>query len=124
MRLPPLQIQVESQYVAEQSQPEKQQFLFQYTVTMENRHDRTLTLTHRHWKITDGNGSLNEVSGEGVVGQTPTLAPGERFSYSSAVTLATPVGSMAGFYTLLSEDGQVLQSPIDRFPLKNPRSLH
>ncbi|TKB48072.1 Co2+/Mg2+ efflux protein ApaG [Ferrimonas sediminicola] len=124
MRLPPLQIQVESRYVAEQSQPEKQLYLFQYRVTMENRHDQTLTLTHRHWKITDGNGSLNEVSGEGVVGQTPTLAPGESFSYTSAVTLPTPVGSMTGFYTLLSDDGQVLQSPIDRFALTNPRSLH
>ncbi|TKB50921.1 Co2+/Mg2+ efflux protein ApaG [Ferrimonas aestuarii] len=123
-RLPPLQIQVDSEYVEAQSEPQTDHYLFKYTVLMENRSEQFLTLTHRHWKITDGHGKTSEVSGEGVVGQTPKLAPGEIFQYSSSVALSTPIGSMQGFYTLLSDDGQVLQSPIARFRLLNPRSLH
>ncbi|SDJ59488.1 ApaG protein [Ferrimonas sediminum] len=123
-RLAPLKVEVQCHYIESQSDPDQQHYLFQYTITLENCHEQALTLTHRHWQITDGNGSLNKVSGEGVVGQTPTLAPGERFEYSSSVALATPVGSMTGFYTLLSDNGEVLQSPIDRFPLCKPRSLH
>lgn len=119
----PLAIQVVTQFVPEQSEPARQRYLFHYSISLVNRSADTLVLQRRYWLITDGNGEQMEVDGEGVVGEKPTLAPGQKFQYTSSVVLPTPLGTMEGHYTLNGAGGDI-KAPIDRFRLSVPGAVH
>src|SRR5437867_184431 len=95
-----IRVSVESQYVAEQSAPTAGHFVFAYHVTIANEGDHTVQLETRHWIITDGEGKVQEVRGEGVVGKQPVLRPGQAFEYTSGCVLPTPCGSMRGTYQM------------------------
>lgn len=119
-----LQIAVKVHFVEEQSNPDNRQYTFAYTITIRNDGLVPAQLIGRHWLITDGDGSIQEVRGLGVVGQQPLLKPGELFEYTSWATLPTPVGSMKGSYFCMSEDAQFFEAPIPEFALAMPRTLH
>ncbi len=111
-------------YVADQSDPSKNQYVFAYTITITNTGNVSAQLVSRHWIITDANGKVLEVKGLGVVGQQPLLKPGESFEYTSGTHLATAVGTMRGTYQMVAEDGRHFDAPIPSFTLSVPRVLH
>ncbi|MBU8872646.1 Co2+/Mg2+ efflux protein ApaG [Reyranella sp. MMS21-HV4-11] len=120
-------VTVQPQYLPDQSEPAKSQFVWSYTVRIENHGDVAVQLRSRHWKITDGLGRLQEVRGPGVVGKTPLLRPGERFEYTSGTPLSTPSGIMAGTYQMVDEAGVKFDVDIPTFSLDTPtaqRSLN
>ena len=119
-----LQVEVETRYVEEQSEPEAQRYVFAYTITMRNNGRVAAKLLTRHWLITDANGEVQEVRGEGVVGEQPHLKPGQGFRYSSGAVLETPVGSMHGSYRMVGDDGEQFDAPIAAFRLAKPGLLH
>lgn len=95
-----IEISVKTDYYAPQSDPKNSTYFFVYEVTITNKSDYTVKLLKRHWDITDGFGEKREVDGEGVVGETPSLEPGESFSYNSGCNFTTDIGKMSGFYTM------------------------
>jgi ApaG protein len=111
-------------FIAEQSVPEKGRYVFAYTITITNEGAVSAKLLRRHWLITDANGKVQEVQGEGVIGEHPHLKPGESFRYTSGAILETPVGIMQGYYTMHSDDGDDFNAPIPQFTLSIPRVLH
>ena len=111
-------------YVADQSDPSKDQYVFAYTITISNTGSIPAQLISRHWIITDANGKVLEVKGLGVVGQQPLLKPGESFEYTSGTHLETAVGTMHGTYQMIAEDGRQFDAPIPSFTLSVPRVLH
>ena len=117
-------VEVETAYIPEQSDPEQQRFVFSYTITIRNYGSVPSKLLTRHWIITDANGKVEEVKGEGVVGEQPYLKPNEGFRYTSGTVLETPVGSMQGSYHLLADDGVEFDAPIPAFSLSVPNTLH
>jgi ApaG protein len=117
-------ISVRPQFVPEHSRPDEDKFLFAYTVTIRNTGDVAAQLISRHWIITDANNKVEEVQGLGVVGEQPTLQPGEAFEYTSGCPIATPVGSMRGSYQCVAADGTRFEAPIAEFLLSMPRTLH
>jgi len=119
-----IRISVNTAYLATQSQPEKDRFAFSYTISIENCSTISTQLLSRHWVITDANETVQEVVGDGVVGEQPHIAPGEKYTYSSGTVLETQVGTMEGTYTMRSEDGNVFEVPIPMFSLTRPQSLH
>jgi ApaG protein len=119
-----IRIQVATQYVDDQSEPDIDRYVFAYTITIENMSDVPAQLLSRHWVITDANGKVQEVSGDGVVGEQPRLSPGETFRYSSGAILETPVGAMQGSYRMHAEDGIDFDAPIPPFTLAVPGVLH
>ena len=119
-----IQIDVKTQYIEEQSKPEKDYYVFAYTITIMNKGDRPAKLLNRHWIITDSNQKIQEVRGEGVVGEQPHLQPGEQFVYTSGTMLETSVGTMKGSYEMQSDDGSTFDAEIDEFVLSTPRVLH
>lgn len=119
-----MSVAVQTQYMADQSDPENQAFVFAYTVRITNTGERPAQLISRHWVIVDGNNERQDVRGLGVVGQQPLLAPGEVFEYSSGCPLKTPVGSMRGTYLCVGEDGVPFDAPVAEFVLAMPRTLH
>jgi ApaG protein len=112
------------QYLAEQSDPEDDKYLFAYTITVANTGEVPAQLLSRHWIITDANGEVEEVRGEGVVGEQPVLQPGEAFRYTSGCPLPTPIGSMRGTYHCVAEDGTRFEVTVPEFVLAGPRVLH
>jgi ApaG protein len=108
-----LTVTVRTRYLPEQSKPERDEYLFSYTITIRNTGDVPAQLISRHWVITDANNRVQEVSGLGVVGHQPLLKPGEEFEYSSGTPLATPQGSMHGEYFCVAEDGHRFDGPPD-----------
>ncbi|WP_394787338.1 Co2+/Mg2+ efflux protein ApaG [Rhodoferax sp.] len=110
-------IEVQPQYLPEQSDPEQAVFSFAYTVTIHNTGDVTAQLISRHWTISDGNGHIEEVKGLGVVGHQPLLKPGDSFQYSSGCRLRTAAGAMRGSYFCVAEDGERFDVPIPTFVL-------
>ena len=90
----------------EQSEPRESRYVFSYTITIQNEGHVPARLLTRHWLITDANGKVQEVRGDGVVGEQPYLKPGQGFRYSSGAVIETPVGAMQGSYQMLSDDGQ------------------
>lgn len=118
------QIQVETDYIDQQSDPAGQRFVFSYTISIHNQGQNPAKLLTRHWIITDANGRMQEVRGDGVVGEQPSIGPGETFQYSSGAILDTPVGSMQGSYGMVGEDGTVFDAMIAPFTLAAPRSLN
>ena len=119
-----LSVTVKTQYVPEQSDPERSNYVFAYTVTIKNTGQITAQLISRHWVITDANNRIDEVRGLGVVGNQPLLAPGEVFEYTSGTSLRTPQGSMTGTYYCVGEDGEQFKVKIPEFVLSLPRTLH
>ncbi len=119
-----INIQVATNYVDDQSEPEFDRYVFAYTITIENLSDTPTQLLRRHWIITDANGKVQEVAGDGVVGKQPTLGPGETYRYSSGAVLETPVGAMQGMYSMHASDGAEFDAPIPPFTLAVPGVLH
>jgi len=119
-----IRIQVATRYVDEQSEPEQDRYVFAYTITISNDGNVAAKLISRHWIITDANGKVQEVSGDGVVGEQPHLQPGEEFQYSSGAVLDTPVGAMQGVYRMETDDGVNCVAPIAAFTLAVPGLLH
>lgn len=119
-----IRVTVRSQYLAERSSPSAGQYAFAYTVQIANEGEEAAQLKSRHWVITQGDGKVQEVRGEGVVGQQPMLRPGEAFEYTSWCMLATPHGSMQGTYQMVSGRGEVFDAQIAPFALAMPYSLN
>ena len=117
-------VSVRPQYLDAHSNPEEQHFVFAYTVTIRNTGEHTAQLMSRHWIITDANNQVEEVRGDGVVGEQPVLKPGESFEYTSGCPLTTPVGSMRGTYQCVADDGTAFEATIPEFVLSMPRTLH
>lgn len=113
-------VTVEPRFMAEESSHPQRRYFWAYAVEIENRGTATVQLMTRHWIITDGNGAVQEVRGEGVVGEQPVMRPGGRYSYSSGCPLTTPDGSMEGNYTMKSEDGTLFDVAIPLFALDSP----
>jgi len=112
------------QFIAEQSDPATERYVFAYTITIENVGTVPAQLISRHWIITDGNSRIQEVRGLGVVGQQPLLSPGETFEYTSGCQLDTPVGTMRGTFQMTADDGTQFEAIIAEFTLSIPRVLH
>jgi len=119
-----IDVGVETTYVDDQSEPDADRYVFAYTITISNVGRAPAKLLNRRWLITDANGRVQEVRGEGVVGEQPYLRPGEVFRYTSGTVLETPVGTMVGEYEMVADDGQAFLAPVDRFSLSVPRVLH
>ena len=117
-------IDVATRYLDEQSEPDQDRYVFAYTIHIRNNGSVPARLLARHWTITDANGKVQEVAGEGVVGEQPWLRPGEDFSYTSGAVLETHLGTMHGSYEMLADDGTRFDAPIPRFTLSVPRTLH
>jgi ApaG protein len=115
-----IQITVLPEFVPERSDADEASFWWAYTVEIANRGKMTVQLTARHWKITDGNGRLEEVKGAGVVGEQPILKPGETFRYTSGTNMSTPSGIMTGTYRMVSENGEAFDAEIPVFSLDSP----
>lgn len=115
-----IRINVDTRFLAGQSDPAKSRYVFSYTITIENDGQTAARLLRRHWLITDANGKVQEVNGEGVVGEFPYLQPGQRYEYTSGTILETPVGSMEGDYLMEADDGDTFKAPIDAFRLAVP----
>jgi ApaG protein len=119
-----IEVMAKPAYLAEQSDPDKSQFVFAYTITITNAGNVAAQLISRHWFITDAEHRVQEVKGLGVVGQQPVLKPGERFEYTSGASIPTPVGTMRGSYQMVAEDGHTFDAAIPSFTLSVPRTLH
>jgi ApaG protein len=119
-----ISIEVATNYIDEQSEPEIGRYVFAYTITIENLGSMPARLMSRHWVITDANGKVQEVRGDGVVGEQPYLHPGEKFRYSSGAIIETPVGSMQGSYRMEADNGVSFDAPIPPFTLAVPGVLH
>ncbi len=119
-----IQVDVETQYIPEQSDPEQDRFVFSYTITIRNEGSVPAKLLTRHWIITNADGKTQEVRGEGVVGEQPHLKPGDGFRYTSGTVLETPVGSMQGSYQMLADDGVKFEADIAPFTLSMPHTIH
>jgi ApaG protein len=113
-------VRVAVNYTPEQSRVESGKWFWVYHIRLENASHDTVQLLTRHWRITDGRGMVNLVNGEGVVGETPILEPGESHDYVSGCPLSTPHGSMEGFYTFRRSDGSLIEVAIPFFPLSAP----
>lgn len=119
-----MHITVETAYLPDQSEPDGSRYVFAYTVTIRNNGASAARLMNRHWIITDANGKVQEVHGDGVVGEQPHLRPGESHRYSSGAVLETPVGTMEGSYGMQTDAGAQFRAPIPRFRLAVPGVLH
>lgn len=119
-----IRIRVKPEYVAEQSLPQARRYLFAYHISIENLGGEAVQLLSRHWIITDGEGDTAEVRGDGVVGEQPRLSPGERFEYTSACPLPTPVGTMEGSFRMRIASGELFDAQISPFRLAQPGILH
>jgi ApaG protein len=119
-----IRIIVRPQFLENQSQPDENKFVWAYTITLQNRSDEKVKLLTRHWIITDGLGRTQEVKGDGVVGEQPTLLPGEQFEYTSACPLSTPSGLMQGSYKMINAKGDVFDVAIPAFSLDSPHDRH
>jgi ApaG protein len=118
-----IRVEVETSYLDEQSDPNERRYVFSYTITIRNEGPVPARLLARHWIITDANGKVQEVRGDGVVGEQPHLKPGQGFRYSSGAVLETPVGAMQGSYEMIGDDGQRFDAPILPFRLAMPGIL-
>ena len=117
-------VTVRTQYIPERSSAPGRQYAFAYTVTIANKGTVTAQLKSRHWIITDANGLVQDVQGEGVVGAQPVLHPGEEFEYTSWCIIATPGGSMRGTYQMVTQDGDKFDAEIAPFKLALPQLLN
>lgn len=119
-----VKVKVRTQYNTRQSDPAKDHFVFAYHVTIENRGKKAAKLMSRHWLIVDSDFRIQEVTGDGVIGKQPNIAPGKSFEYSSGCVLETEVGTMEGHYDMVAEDGHAFVAKIEKFVLSAPRVVH
>jgi ApaG protein len=112
-----IRVRVASHYLPEQSSPRDDRYVFAYTITISNEGTRTAQLRTRHWIITDARGVVEEVRGDGVVGEQPRLSPGQSFQYTSGCVLTTPIGTMHGTYRMWCDDGSYFDAVIAPFSL-------
>ena len=119
-----IRVGVETRYIEDQSNPEQNYYVFAYTITIQNKGQQSAQLLTRHWVITDSNQKVQEVRGDGVVGEQPLLKPGEQFVYTSGTMLETEMGTMKGSYQMLADDGSEFDAAVDEFVLSTPRVLH
>ena len=119
-----IHIDVETDYIPEQSLPEANRYVFTYTITIRNDGKVPARLIARHWVINHANGKVEEVRGEGVIGEQPYMRPGEGFRYTSGTVLETPYGDMTGSYQMLADDGAEFDAEIPAFSLTTPNTLH
>lgn len=117
-------VEATPQFLADESDPDSDRYVFAYTITVENTGEVAAQLISRHWIITDADLQVQEVRGQGVVGEQPVLKPGERFQYTSGCALNTPFGSMRGSYRMRADDGTEFDADIPEFALSGPRTLH
>jgi ApaG protein len=117
-------VTVQSEYIPERSSVSSRQFAFAYTVRIANKGTEPAQLRSRHWIITDGNGNVQEVRGDGVVGEQPLIGPGSHFEYTSWCVIATPSGSMRGTYQMVRPDGDGFDAEIAPFRLGLPQTLN
>ena len=117
-----IRVRVQSLYLPDQSSPEDDRYVFAYTITISNESVRTAQLRTRHWIITDGRGTVEEVRGDGVVGEQPRLQPGQSFQYTSGCVLTTAIGTMHGTYRMWRDDGTFFDAVIAAFSLASPAS--
>jgi ApaG protein len=115
-----IRVTVQSLYLADQSAPEHDRYVFAYTVAIRNEGSHPAQLKTRHWVITDGRGTIEEVRGEGVVGEQPRIMPGRHFQYTSGCVLTTPIGTMHGTYRMWRDDGTYFDADIAPFSLTSP----
>lgn len=120
----PIQIDVTTRYLTEQSEPTAKRFAFAYTITITNNGTSTVQLLSRHWKISDDNDQVEEVKGDGVIGKQPKIAPGEHFTYTSGAVIDTQVGTMQGSYQMCWADGIKFDAVIAPFLLAIPHTVH
>ncbi len=119
-----ISVDVATRFLDDQSAPEDGRFVFAYTIHIRNRGRVPARLLRRHWVITDANGKVQEVRGDGVIGEQPWLRPGDDFEYTSGAVLETALGTMRGSYEMLADDGTRFAAPIAAFTLAVPRTLH
>jgi ApaG protein len=119
-----ISVEVETAYLEDQSEPRERRYVFAYTITIRNEGEVAAKLLTRHWIITDADARVQEVRGDGVVGEQPYLKPGQGFRYSSGAVLETPVGTMQGSYQMVADDGARFDAPIPAFRLAMPGMLH
>jgi len=119
-----IDVQVKPLYLAEQSDPKNNHYVFSYTVTIKNNGTSPAKLLTRHWIITDGDGKTQEVKGDGVIGEQPHLKPGDGFQYTSGTFMSTPYGTMHGSYQMVSDTGDRFDAQIPTFVLSVPNTLH
>jgi ApaG protein len=119
-----IDIDVATRFLADQSAPEEGRYVFSYTIRIRNSGRIGARLLARHWTVTDANGKVQQVDGEGVVGEQPRLRPGQDFKYTSGAVLETSLGTMQGSYDMLADDGTRFDAPIPPFTLSTPRTLH
>lgn len=119
-----IDIEVLPAFIAEQSDPATNHYVFSYTVTIRNNGSIPAKLLTRHWVITDGDGATQEVKGDGVIGEQPHLNPGEGFEYTSGTFMNTPFGTMRGSYQMVSDSGEKFDAEIPSFQLAVPNALH
>jgi len=119
-----ISITTKTSYIAEQSSPELSRYVFSYTITITNKGLIPATLLRRHWIITDANSKVQEVRGDGVIGQQPLIMPGESHQYTSAAVLETAIGCMQGSYEMQADDGVEFEAPVAIFSLSMPNALH
>ncbi len=114
----------EASYLPDQSKPSELRYVFSYRVNIKNLGTKAAQLVSRHWFISDANGKVQEVIGEGVIGEQPILQPGQEFEYTSGAILDTPVGSMHGYYSMVGTDSVTFQAEIPAFTLAQPNLIH
>ena len=119
-----IRVLAQSNFLAEQSEPGRNRYVFSYTISIQNIGTRAAQLLARHWVITDALGKVQEVRGQGVVGEQPVLEPGQSFEYTSGAVIETPLGTMAGSYQMVGVDGHAFDAEIPPFRLAVPHALH
>lgn len=119
-----IRIEVLPTYHREHSDPVRDYWFFSYTIQITNEGTEQVQLLSRHWVITDATGKTQHVKGPGVVGETPILAPGEAFSYTSFCPLKTSLGSMHGSFQMRSGTGDSFDALIDPFVLEDPETIN
>jgi ApaG protein len=118
-----IEVVVEPFYLEEQSDPEDDRYVWGYRIVISNNSDKSVRLVNRYWNITDQNGLVDEVTGAGVVGEQPRLAPGDTYEYSSGCPLDTPSGLMFGHYQMETDEGELFNVEIPAFSLDSPGLL-
>jgi len=125
-------VSTETSFVEQQSDIDNNQFVFSYKITISNLSNQTIQLLSRHWIIQDANLKVEEIYGEGVIGEQPVLSPGQSYSYTSGAIIETEIGTMEGRYFLITKpdpatpesNGTEFEIPIPKFILSIPRTLH
>ncbi|HCS12552.1 MAG: Co2+/Mg2+ efflux protein ApaG [Zetaproteobacteria bacterium CG06_land_8_20_14_3_00_59_53] len=119
-----IDVNVRPEYAEEHSDAVEGRFVFIYHVNIRNTGSISAQLLRRHWIITDADGQVQEVEGEGVIGEQPDIPPGGEHAYKSFCVLDTPIGCMQGSYRMKAADGTAFEAPIPAFTLAVPGSLH